>query len=379
MKRGINDNTGYSNRVLDALRVYAEQDAQLKIANPRGHSSDRSDLQLKYLHYRNIYKAFKKGANREEKKTLRYVRHERNKLRAKLRPSLFRRVRYSRIVDVMAGFLIGRYGMYKWHNQTLQNDQKGLLRTHNLSNLQDSIKKAGFNNSMEGPLQKMVDLNLPEFHLRYNDPLHCKNTDYVLHFKKIPKSDIYYFEKFDATARPTLQSVLNNDSSSVRQSFSLLDNMNVTAREAANLVSGRPIYKELNGKETWLYLDTTRRNDLQNYSYKTYNFDLEKALSKLPIKQMGIPGQRSTLLQELKVGNSREVTITKNGQPLKYTIEAAPNIKAINIFDSNNRLQDTGTIMGDSRNRAKQNLTKMLVEQDNGIIDMRNVKRGQSI
>jgi len=163
MKRGINDNTGYSNRVLDALRVYAEQDAQLKIANPRGYSSDRSDLQLKYLHYRNIYKAFKKGANREERKTLRYVRHERNKLRAKLRPNLFRRVRYSRIVDVMAGFLVGRYGMYKWHNQTLQNDQKDLLRTHNLNNLQDSIKKAGFNNSMEGPLQKMVDLNLLNF------------------------------------------------------------------------------------------------------------------------------------------------------------------------------------------------------------------------
>lgn len=379
MKRGIYDNTGYSNRVLDALRVYAEQDAQLKIANPRAHSSDRAALQLKYLHYRNIYKAFKKGANREEKKTLRYVRHERKKLRAKLRPNLFRRVRYSRIVDVTTGFLIGRYGMYKWHNQTLQNDQKDLLRSHNLSNLQDNIKKAGFNNSMEGPLQKMIDLNLPEFHLRYNDPLHCKNTDYVLHFKKIPQSDIYYFEKFDATARPTLQSVLKNDSSSVRQSFSLLDNMNVTAREAANLVNGRAINKEINGKESWLYLDVTRRNDLQNHPYMEYAFDLEKALSKLPIKQMETPGQRSTLLQELKAGNSREVTITRNGQPIKYTIEAAPSIKSLNIFDSQNRLQDTGAIIGDSRNKAKEKLTKMLVEQDNGIIDMQKVKKGLSI
>jgi len=94
---------------------------------------------------------------------------------------------------------------------------------------------------------------------------------------------------------------------------------------------------------------------------------------------MGIPGQRTTLLQELKAGNSREVIITKNGQPIKYTIEAAPNIKAMNIFDSNNRLQDTGAIVGDSRNKAKQNLTKMLVEQDSGIIDMHKVKRGQSI
>ncbi len=379
MKRGINDNSGYSNRVLEALRVYAEQDAQLKIANPRGHSTDRSALQLKYLHYTNIYKAFRKGANREEKKTLRYVRHERNKLRAKLSPTLCRRGRYSRSMDEMPAFVLGRYSMYKWHNHTLQNDQKDVLRTHNLSNLQDGIKKAGFNNSMQGPLQKMIDLNLPEFHLRYNDPLHCKSTDYVLHFKKIPKSDIYYFEKFDATARPTLQSVLNNDSSSIRQSFYLLDSMNVSAREAANLVNGHAVSKGISGKETWHYLDITRRNELQNYPYNTYTFDLEKALAKLPIKQMGTPGQRSTLLRELKAGNSREVTITRNGQPIKYTIEAAPKIKTINIFDSNNQLQDMGAIVGDSRNKAKQNLTKMLVEQDNGIIDMRITKRGQSI
>jgi hypothetical protein len=379
MKSGNNDNAGYSNRLLDALRVYAEQDAQLKIANPRGHSTDRSALQLKYLHYTNIYKAFKKGANREEKKTLRYIRHERAKLRAKLRPTLVRRVRYSRIMDVMAGFLVGRYTMYKWHNQTLQNDQKDVLRMHNLTNLQDGIKKAGFNISVEGPMQKMVDLNLPEFHLRYNDPLHCKNTDYVLHFKKIPGSDIYYFDKFDATARPTLQSVLNNDSSSVRQSFSLLDSMNVSAREAANLVNGHAVSKEINGKEIWHYLDITRRNDLQNYPYKTYTFDLEKALAKLPIKQLESPGQRSTLLRELKAGNNREVTISRNGQPIKYTIEAAPNIKTINFFDSNNRLQDMGAIVGDSRNKAKQKLTEMIVGQDNGIIDMRKTKRGQSI
>jgi hypothetical protein len=379
MKGDNNNNTGYSNRALDALRVYAEQDAQLKIANPRGHLTDRSALQLKYLHYTNIYRAFKKGANREEKKTLRYIQHERAKLRTKLRPNLVRRVRYSRIVDVMAGFLIGRYSMYKWHNETLQNDQKDLLRTHNLINLQDSIKKAGFNISTEGPLKKMIDLNLPEFHLRYNDPLHCKNTDYVLHFKKIPGSDIYYFDKFDAAARPTLQSVLNNDSSSLRQSFSLFDSMNITAREAANLVNGRPISKEMNGKETWLYLDIARRNDLQNYPYKTFTFDLEKALAKLPIKQYENPGQRSTLLQELKAGNSREVTMTRNGQSIKYTIEAAPNIKTVNIFDSYKRLQDNGAIIGDSRNKAKQKLTEAIVEQDNGIIDMRKVKRGQSI
>jgi hypothetical protein len=180
-------------------------------------------------------------------------------------------------------------------------------------------------------------------------------------------------------ARPTLQSVLSNDNSFVRQSFSLLDKMNVTAGEAANLVNGRSVCKEIGGKDTWISLDLTSKDQQQNYVYKTNTFDLEKALGKLPIKQLQNPGQRGSLLEGLRTGSSREVTMTIKGQSVKYTLEAAPNIKAIHIFDSSNRLQDVGAIIGDSRNRAKQKLTGMAVNQENGIIDMSKPKKGQSI
>ena len=379
MQPGNIDNTRYSNRVLDALRLYAEQETQLLIANPRGHRTDRTAMQLKYQHYTNLNKSLRKGADREERRSLQYVRKERGKLRAALSPTIARKILYSGIVDTVRNFMAGKHTLYKWHYQTLQNDRQDTIRTHNLVSLQDSLKKTGFNMSMEGPLQKMIDLNLPEFHLQYNDPLHCKNTDFTLHFKKIPGADIYYLEKFDASSRLTLQSVLTNDNTTVRQSFSLLDKMKVTAVEAANLVNGRSVCKEVDGKETWLSLDLTRKDKQQNYAYKAQTFDLEKVLGKWPIKQWENLGQRNTLLDTLKMGNGREVTMIIKGQSIKYTIEDAPSLKTIHIFDNNNRLQDAGAITGDSRNMAKQKLTRMAAGQEEGIIDMSKPKKGQSI
>jgi hypothetical protein len=368
MQQDNNHIAGNQNRVLNALREYAWQEAQLKIAKPRGHATDPLAQQLKYQHYGHIHKALKKGATPEERRSLRYIRHERAKLQAKLNPSLLRRIRYAPVVDTVISLLACNYILYQWHHKALGREQSETIKAHNAANLQDSLQKAGFSRSMEEPLQKMVAMDLPEFHLLYNDPLHCKNADFVLHIKKIPDSDIYYVERFDAIARPTLQSTLANDHSTVRQSFSLLDGITFSPIEAANLVNGRSVYRQMNGKENWLSLDQAKKDQQQDLLFNPHPFNLDKTLEKFPITQLTHPKQRISLIQLLRSGSQAEITIPVNGQLGKFKIEAAPKNKSLLFTNSYNQAVDAESLKDGREIDRAQKLVRKIEE---GVIDMR--------
>jgi hypothetical protein len=79
----INSNNGQSNRVFDALLLYADKGAQFKIFHPVG-GHDLHAAALKLLHYTHIKNAYHKKANKNEKQSLRYVQGEITKLRARL-------------------------------------------------------------------------------------------------------------------------------------------------------------------------------------------------------------------------------------------------------------------------------------------------------
>lgn len=367
MQQQNNHTAGNQNWVLNALREYAEQEAQLKIAKPGGHANDLYAGQLKYQHYGHIHKALKKGATPEERRSLRYIRHERAKLRAKLNPSLLRRIRYSPLVDSLISLLARNYILYQRHHKVLGREQSETIKAHNAANLQDALQKAGFNRSMEGPLQKMVALDLPEFHLLYNDPLHCKNTDFVLHVKKIPNSDIYYVERFDAIARPTLQSTLANDHSTVRQSFSLLDGITFSPIEAANLVNGRSVHRQMEGKENWLSLDQAKKDQQQGLLFNPQSFNLEKTLEKFPISQLTHPKQRNSLIQRLRNGSPAEITMRINGQLEKFTIEAAPKSKSLFFTNTYNQPVHAESLKVNGKSDRAQKLVRKIEER---VIDM---------
>ena len=102
-----NNNNGRSNRVLDSLLLYAEQEAQFKIFHPVG-GHDLHTAELKLQHYTNIYNTCRKNANGDERKYLRFVHNEIAKLKARLNPTLFNRVLYSGIVNNLYNYLTGK-------------------------------------------------------------------------------------------------------------------------------------------------------------------------------------------------------------------------------------------------------------------------------
>jgi hypothetical protein len=189
------------------------------------------------------------------------------------------------------------------------------MNEKNVDFLKDQMKYLGFGESMGDQLTAAVKEGKPEFTIRFQGEFNQQPFEANLHFKKSNQSDMYFFNKYEARL-PHEQ-----DPSQDRQStFHLNKGTGITAKEAFNLLNGRAVNKDLVNKEgqqynAWVQLDLKNKDAIGqypvNFYHERYGFDLEKALSSHPIK-------------ELKDGERRY-------------IEAAPQFKSINQFDEQMR------------------------------------------
>lgn len=211
------------------------------------------------------------------------------------------------------------------------------MNTQNLEFLQSNLKYFGFGDKLNEALEKNISDQQKEFQLKLEIPHFNNKMDYTLHFKKSDSTDMYFFNRYDAAIKSD-KAELNKS-----QSFYINKGNGVTAKEAYNLLEGRSVFKNLINKEgkpysAWLKIDFENKDDKGNFKLKQfseqYGYDLEKSLSNFPIKEMAVEEQRTALLNSLKKGNAQQVTMEKNGSQSKYFIEAVPQYKNINVFDS---------------------------------------------
>src|SRR5690606_29479884 len=108
--------------------------------------------------------------------------------------------------------------------------------------------------------------------------------------------------------------------------------------------NGRSVNKDLTNKEgqvynAWLKMDFGQADNNGNYKLKqfhqNYGFDLEKALSKLPIRELANEDDKLALLNSLRKGNRHAVTAMQDGKEHRQYIEANPQFKSVTIYDSN--------------------------------------------
>jgi hypothetical protein len=325
-----------SNRVAEAIFLYAEQETQLKISNPIESRRDNYDVELKINYYKSILREYRKTKDRLEKNALRYVRHEIRRLQGQLKPNLFNRIYYSDIAELLKTWMRGEKDPVSYYQKAIREMERERIQNYNVQSLSTQLKKAGFNLEMEGALKRMVAQNFQQFHLRYAD-VENPNAHYVVHFEKIPQTNLYYFKKFEAVSRPSLEALLNNDINCQRQTFFVHDEYKVNASEAAALVNGRSVCKTIDGEQQWLMLD---RVSMRNDQYLTMRFDLEKALLNLPIKERENPAKYQTIISALQKGQRKEVTLLINNNSMKFALQAEPRRKAVDVLDQNNRWVD---------------------------------------
>ena len=353
------------NRLLDAMLLHTKQEVAYRMNNPAARRDDPVSRQLQLDHYRSVLDAFRKTKDLApaERSTRRYLRHaiRRNKLRG--RPLTYQ-LAYRSASWIVSTLLRRRSGVVR-HRKELAAFEKGAAVEQNVHLLGDQLRRAGFNLVPEQALQQHLQHQLPRFDLRYSDPNHSK-TDFVLHFKKLPGADAYFFAGFDAISRPTLQDVIKRNENNPKMAFSMIEGPAFTANEAAQLAAGRPIQKDVAGQPLWF-----RPNMPSPVGEHRPDFDLLRSVGELPIKEMKHAISRNNLLAALQSGEQREVTLQlPGGREEKALLSIAADLGGVQVHTKEGRYLDiadyTKRLTAAKLNQQQAQVRKLQPVQKNG-------------
>lgn len=210
------------------------------------------------------------------------------------------------------------------------------MNEKNLEYLKDSLKYMGFGDNLNEALRANIAGEKKDFTLSLQTEIARQPFQAVLHFRKSDKTDVYFFNKWEAE--------LKNDVGKRAHTFYVHKGHGVTLKEGFNLLEGRAVHKELTGKEgqkygAWLQLDGTvtdkNGNSKLRQFHAHYGYDLDATLARYPIRELGLPDQKEKLLYALQKGNRPAVTFEQNGFAEKLFIEAAPQFKSLHVYDHN--------------------------------------------
>ena len=215
-----------------------------------------------------------------------------------------------------------------------------VMNNENLQYLTDNIKYMGFGENLKAELEKNLSEGKPEFQLHYQAEVNKKPFEATLNFRKSDSTDMYFFNNYHA-------SLEKSNGEKMEQTFYLNKGKGITSKEAFNLLDGRAVHKDLVTKEgqpykAWMQLDPSNKDKNNNFEVKqfheNYGFDLKAAVEKFPITDLKDPEKEKALMQSLQKGNVQSVTIEKDGSSHKMFIEADPQYKKVNLYDSNMKL-----------------------------------------
>ncbi|MFD2602951.1 hypothetical protein [Flavobacterium suzhouense] len=218
------------------------------------------------------------------------------------------------------------------------------MNEKNFDYLKDQVLYTGFGEALEGELRQNMEKQQPTFTLQHDAYYGDSRVSAALNFRKSDQSDLYFFNSY----KVQLQKEGKEDN--LEQTFYINRGSNITLKEAFNLMEGRSVNKDLTAKDgevynTWVQIDF-KNSDAKgtfalNHYHENYGFDLEGVLAKHPIKELENPKYKEDLINSLKKGNLQSATFVKDKGEVKQYIEANPQFKTINIYDSNLKRLDT--------------------------------------
>lgn len=210
------------------------------------------------------------------------------------------------------------------------------MNQKNLDYLKEGLKYLGFGEGLNEKLTENVSQQKDQFQLKTVNEYGPDKANYVLDFKKSEQSDMYFFNKYTATIK-------SGEPDEKSQTFFPKKNSGITAKEAFNLLNGRSVNKDLTNAEgqpynAWLQIDWSQKDNYGNHKFKMihqgYGYNLEKELQKHPIKELSEPATKERMMQSLERGNLHQVTFVKGDKEEKMFIEANPQFKTLNLYDS---------------------------------------------
>jgi len=153
----------------------------------------------------------------------------------------------------------------------------------------------------------------------------------------------------------------------MEQTFYINKEGSITLKEAYNLMNARSVNKDLTNKEgqvynAWMQMDFKQTDNNGNYKLKqfhqNYGYDLVSALEKHPIKELTNEQDKTRLIESLQKGNRQSATFVQNGNEQKHFIEANPQFKTINIYDSNMQRLNSKQGQNEKQGQGEHNSAK---------------------
>jgi hypothetical protein len=205
------------------------------------------------------------------------------------------------------------------------------MNENNFTYLADRLKYLGFGEGHGENLRAAMASGIGDFTLSHEALIQQRAFRATLFFHKGAGSDHYYLNKWEGV----LPGAVGVD----RHTFYIQKGHGVTLKEGFNLLEGRSVYKNLTTKEgekyeAWLQLDKKGGEEKLRQFHSAYGFDLDKVLSRLPISELATAEGREALLKSLQRGNLQGVTFEKEGFVEKLWVEASPQFKSVNVYNS---------------------------------------------
>ncbi len=246
--------------------------------------------------------------------------------------------------------------------EQLNNNQNSeVMNQKNFEYLRDQVKYTGFGEGLENDLKQKIQEGNPEFKLAYETKYGNDTVNATLNFSQSKQSDMYFFNSYQVNVPK------ENSSETMEQTFYINKGNNITLKEGYNLMEGRSVNKDLTNKEgqvynAWVQMDFKQSDNNGNFKLKhyheNYGYDLEAVLSKHPIRELGNEEYKSNLMDSLKKGNLQSATFQVNGAEQKQYIEANPQFKTINIYDSSMQRVDNRQAKKEQQSEGESQSTK---------------------
>jgi hypothetical protein len=193
--------------------------------------------------------------------------------------------------------------------------------------LSRDLKFLGFGELLQASLRDAMDSKTENFGLTFKGKINQDKISARLNFKRLTQSGNIHFTDYDLMVRDRMQQ------------FRIFKGRGVTVKEGYNLLCGRAVFKELTGREgkkfnVWLQLDLETLEEegfKTNMYYENYGFDLESALSMLPIEPPSSNWTRSMLLRSLQKGNLQPAFMRDPSGVRSVLLEAHPKDRTIQI------------------------------------------------
>ncbi len=243
------------------------------------------------------------------------------------------------------------------------------MNEKNLDYLSNQLKFTGFGEELQPQLKVKMERQEAEFTLFHQKDYGKDQTVATLHFRKSDESEMYFFNRYSL--------MLKNEThpDALKQTFYINNKeAGITLKEAYNMLCGRAVHKDLSTKEgekytAWLQLNFKESDTNGNYKLKqfhqNYGYDIKAVLATYPIKEMATEENKQRLMDSLERGNRQSVTLDLGGKEVKMFIEASPQFKSLNLYDTNmKRVTMQSLKENNSQEQSQQQSSKQNQRQD---------------